>query len=139
MEITLDVDVKAPRERFFGQHQQEAVVYDARVVDQHIHAAEFLHDGAEHILHGGKIGGIRLYCQSAHAEAFQLLHDALRGGLIGNIVDRDIIAALGQRHGAGLADPAGSTRYDCNTHAFALPSTTALTQPVQLPATAAAY
>ena len=36
VEITLDVDVEAARERILGEHQEEAVVHDARVVDQNV-------------------------------------------------------------------------------------------------------
>ena len=106
MEITLDVDVEAARERILGEHQEEAVVHDARVVDQHVYAAQLTHNRAEHVLDGGQVGGIGLHCQRAHAEALQLLYDRLRGGFIGNIVDGNVIAALGQCHGTGLTDAA---------------------------------
>ena len=139
MKIALDVDVEAPVEGVLRQHQKKAVIHHAGVVDQHIHTAELAHDGTEHVFDGGKIRSIGPDGQRADAKALHFFHDSLRSLLVGNIVDGDIIALFCQRKGAGSSDAARRARHDCNTHAFALPSTTALTQPDQPPAMAAAY
>ena len=138
VEIALDVDVKAAGQGILREHHEIAVIHDARVVHEDIEAAHFAHDGAEHILNLRQLCRVGADGQAAHAERLDLRDDRLRGGLVGDIVHRDIIAAFGKRQRAGSADAARRAGHKCNAHASFLPTITQLTLPVQPVASAAA-
>lgn len=82
---------------------------DAAIVEHNIDPAERLHCGIDQALKIGDLANIRLHADGLIAERGDLLFEFLGCVWVGDIVDHDLSAFLGQFESYGLADTAITT------------------------------